>query len=49
MHVCCAQVRELEAAKRTAESTVDAVRLGNQIKDEDINLLKRDKVSDNIL
>lgn len=36
-------MRELEAAKRTAESTVDALRLGNQIKDEEISLLKRDK------
>lgn len=38
------QVRDLEAAKRTAESTIDALRLGNQIKDEDVNVLKRDKV-----
>ncbi|KAK8404935.1 hypothetical protein O3P69_001494 [Scylla paramamosain] len=37
------QVRELEETKRTTESTVDALRLGNQIKDEDINVLKRDK------
>lgn len=37
------QVRELEEAKRTTESIVDALRLGNQIKDEDISVLKRDK------
>ncbi|XP_050716172.1 centrosomal protein of 120 kDa-like [Eriocheir sinensis] len=37
------EVRDLEAAKRTADSTVDALRLGSQIKDEDINVLKRDK------
>lgn len=42
----CIQVRELEEAKRTTESIVDALRLGNQIKDEDISVLKRDKVSD---
>lgn len=48
MYVFCGQVRELEEAKKTTESTLDAARLGNQIKDEDINVLKRDKVSDYI-
>ena len=38
-------MRELEAARTTSESTMEALRLGNQIKDEDINLIKREKVS----